>query len=99
RPPISTLFPYTTLFRSTESIDDGALSRAFNTTDDDQSLQFFGLRAPLSHEQALTQEYLVLLVGFLIDLVPQCHSFKHGLRLRPLDRKSTRLNSSHVKIS
>src|SRR6266700_4292524 len=53
RPPRSTLFPYTTLFRS----------RAFLYT----------------------------------SMRPECHSFRSGAHAQ--DRKSTRLNSSHVKIS
>src|SRR5580700_5129567 len=54
RPPRSTLFPYTTLFRSTRSRDRGAVAR-------------------------LGAAY-------------------HSAGVRP-DRKSTRLNSSHVEIS
>src|SRR5207302_6990314 len=57
RPPRSTLFPYTTLFRS-------------------------GSSRP-RHPQALATLHLPVL------------STRHGRR----DRKSTRLNSSHVKIS
>src|SRR5437868_10593713 len=58
RPPTSTLFPYTTLFRS---------------------------------EVLINQETLIVLV----------HRFEHPFLERdPLvDRKSTRLNSSHVSIS
>src|SRR5437868_7177672 len=55
RPPISTLFPYTTLFRSHSFLDD-------------RSTQNFELR--------LLEPYI-----------------------KPKDRKSTRLNSSHVSIS
>src|SRR5690349_23748823 len=67
RPPISTLFPYTTLFRShrVDRVAPGALDRAA------AERQARALRpAPCSGE--------VLLVE---------------------DRKSTRLNSSHVEIS
>src|SRR5436309_12531516 len=59
RPPRSTLFPYTTLFRSV-----GARRH----------------RAAGPH---------------LRDAVP----LRSGVRRNPRDRKSTRLNSSHVKIS
>src|SRR5688500_19293839 len=62
RPPISTLFPYTTLFRS--------------------------LRQRLGHE---------------LELRAVDHGRRpphaHALFLRQLDRKSTRLNSSHLVIS
>src|SRR5438477_1455654 len=60
RPPRSTLFPYTTLFRSAKTGEvrflkvDAANGRAANA---------------------------------------------HGMAARPLDRKSTRLNSSHMSIS
>src|SRR5690606_42153271 len=68
RPPRSTLFPYTTLFRSLTSYrgDRHLLS-----------LSFFSPSLFLFLTQSLT------------------HSFSLSL----LDRKSTRLNSSHVKIS
>src|SRR5437667_11083376 len=55
RPPRSTLFPYTTLFRSQSSSRDRRLSRAHRRPD-------------------------------------------HGCRFQA-DRKSTRLNSSHITIS
>src|SRR3990167_6851179 len=58
RPPRSTLFPYTTLFRS--------------------------------------QALLELIEGVAIDIQAGFHIPAHGLAL---DRKSTRLNSSHSQIS
>src|SRR5436309_9724036 len=70
RPPRSTLFPYTTLFRS---LSMPAMADLFATEE----------QAPRAAED---------LAGPLADrLRPQ----RQGLR----DRKSTRLNSSHVKIS
>src|SRR5438874_9323958 len=60
RPPISTLFPYTTLFRS-HAVDDDEVAAEV----DAGVLADEGQRAPILH----------------------------------LDRKSTRLNSSHVEIS
>src|SRR3989442_11958959 len=76
RPPRSTLFPYTTLFRSlAELYGLGAFSKDL----DDASVHF----------------------GF--DLIHQLHRFHHAQDLSLLDdiadRKSTRLNSSHVRIS
>src|SRR5436305_6479911 len=62
RPPRSTLFPYTTLFRSSGPSDETATSLA---------------RAAASPRHALFEA---------IGAVPE-------------DRKSTRLNSSHVRIS
>src|SRR5438874_13838792 len=61
RPPRSTLFPYTTLFRSQGS---------------------FGL-----WQITLTR---ILSLG---------RTSRNSMILRPTDRKSTRLNSSHVEIS
>src|SRR3712207_8754786 len=77
RPPRSTLFPYTTLFRS-----------------------YF------LHEKVGAARWSVLLIGFLGVLViasPGTDSFQIGalfaLGNAVLDRKSTRLNSSHANIS
>src|SRR6266496_4805313 len=58
RPPRSTLFPYTTLFRARRPRCPGRLHR--------------GIRLPVPDQ---------------------------GHRVPPRDRKSTRLNSSHVEIS
>src|SRR2546426_7152230 len=74
RPPRSTLFPYTTLFRSRrrDLIDPLALARGLGERD--------------------------------ADLVADRHSRRDGARPHALpgaraDRKSTRLNSSHLVIS
>src|SRR3712207_8873684 len=76
RPPRSTLFPYTTLFRSAQGAGDGA----------QPVLEVLG---DLEHH--------------LVEVPAD-----HGLGLRPaplqalllvVDRKSTRLNSSHANIS
>src|SRR3989442_6401469 len=69
RPPRSTLFPYTTLFRSIlwlQGYPDQAVSTAQQGV-----------------EEALAANHAVTL----------CNAFAQG------DRKSTRLNSSHVRIS
>src|SRR3712207_6998853 len=71
RPPRSTLFPYTTLFRSLSEIGDTQIDRG---TDED----IHGLRRNGRDD------------GF--DLLP-------GPQIRSVDRKSTRLNSSHANIS
>src|SRR3989442_8691696 len=70
RPPRSTLFPYTTLFRS---VSPGFRERMFHAEDLDQ----FREKRKTALERGLP--------------------FKGSLSL--LDRKSTRLNSSHVRIS
>src|SRR3712207_7972819 len=75
RPPRSTLFPYTTLFRSVES---GPTPSQRGTT----GLQF--LRQPVAPAGSF-------------------HCYGDDLRvlqnLAEIDRKSTRLNSSHANIS
>src|SRR5436305_10818151 len=81
RPPISTLFPYTTLFRSL--VWEGA--------------QLAGTRlagAPPTLVTAAIAAGILLfgLIKFLVD-----NEFRHWPAWA--DRKSTRLNSSHVRIS
>src|SRR3712207_8773814 len=81
RPPRSTLFPYTTLFRSRGR----------------------GLRAVLLHAHRLTAGRHARCAGHPGGLVAAADA-RRGVVLRalpahPLDRKSTRLNSSHANIS
>src|SRR5690349_23614043 len=80
RPSRSTLFPYTTLFRSDEGVREQQIGDA------DMRLRVVDL-APRHEPHAI--------VGRLnVDLRPRIVA--HDLRQ---DRKSTRLNSSHVEIS
>src|SRR5256885_5661571 len=69
RPPRSTLFPYTTLFRSYGQMGEGAKASEF---------------APVAVSQSLS------LASISVGAIHTC-----GLT----DRKSTRLNSSHLVIS
>src|SRR5690349_23944845 len=74
RPPRSTLFPYTTLFRSFRQYRAEAASRAAVNTQR------------------------------LVERIDQSGSWRRNRQRRQLacdgrDRKSTRLNSSHVEIS
>src|SRR5687768_17793021 len=85
RPPRSTLFPYTTLFRSRP---DKHVERMNNSA---RRLCI----PPLDPELALRS--LVTLVGVEKDWVPS--TVGTSLYVRPTDRKSTRLNSSHGYIS
>src|SRR3712207_7605678 len=86
RPPRSTLFPYTTLFRSAFPARRRAHGRRvrarvrFGDAVGDQILTRGDPREPL---------LLLLLAG--------AHQDRHAAEL--LDRKSTRLNSSHANIS
>src|SRR3712207_7362579 len=75
RPPRSTLFPYTTLFRSRVHGEKSELS-------------------PADHRPSQ-------LDNFVRDLGPlRSHALVPGRQRTPdLDRKSTRLNSSHANIS
>src|SRR5690606_41537840 len=93
RPPRSTLFPYTTLFRS--PIGAGVCLVGSS---------FIGLW--IGPEFAESADLLILLL-VLFTAFPFVNPFsnrfltaigKHGIFAK-LDRKSTRLNSSHVKIS
>src|SRR5690606_39970576 len=91
RPPRSTLFPYTTLFRSKPRTPAGS----------SYPIGWVGFVWRLALR---SQTSLRLLVPFLsLSAPPHSHLVLHKspLQRRPsaLDRKSTRLNSSHVKIS
>src|SRR2546422_6328477 len=85
RPPRSTLFPYTTLFRSQGprlgDLGAGAVTRSASFED-----HFSEIAAAYA---AHRPSYPAALVDFLARLAPETR----------LDRKSTRLNSSHGYIS
>src|SRR3989440_7559660 len=83
RPPRSTLFPYTTLFRSQLLVVRQRL-RLFRRLDDEAVLRICHCRFRLRVVTVAEDDHLVALVLQL-----------HG----DLDRKSTRLNSSHDQIS
>src|SRR5256885_10986616 len=72
RPPRSTLFPYTTLFRSASSFIDSLEVELITL-----------LRRDLASQQAIRYKQQPFCPGLLPDQ----------------DRKSTRLNSSHLVIS
>src|SRR2546422_491222 len=92
RPPRSTLFPYTTLFRSWVSRKRGAkLSNADNRRE--------ALTAPVDHSRRLSNRSLDR--PGIADRHRRGHAavgFDAALQI-PRDRKSTRLNSSHGYIS
>src|SRR5690349_23946386 len=82
RPPSSTLFPYTTLFRSHAGARTGCP----------------GDRVRRGHER----------IGAVVDVEEHtlraleqyaAAALQSGVQVAPQDRKSTRLNSSHVEIS
>src|SRR5690606_39714513 len=95
RPPIPSLFPYTTLFRSTADCTQGLERRRIGY------LGVIDARKTFS-KQALGQA--VYGFGDRRPLCDGCSRVTHQSRQRScaltiIDRKSTRLNSSHVKIS
>src|SRR5207249_10977688 len=84
-PPRPTLFPYTTLFRS-RCLD--ALSGLFAQAGRVDSQSIRRPRKPASHRVSQAHE------RNRPRQIP-----RHSHRRRGIDRKSTRLNSSHVSIS
>src|SRR5260221_5767869 len=82
RPPRSTLFPYTTLFRS-------ILHHLRNNIEDPKNTVLItGFQA----ENTLGRK--------LVEKWPEVNIFGEPMRVRAeIDRKSTRLNSSHTVIS
>src|SRR3712207_7934189 len=73
RPPRSTLFPYTTLFRSRVVLHEDVAAGE-------------GAREELLDDDLLADD-------------AAAHALHEGLERADLDRKSTRLNSSHANIS
>src|SRR5690606_41644487 len=88
RLPTPALFPYATLFRSDIRTVLRSYVEAINERLDDDT------RVALSHGQE-PRLYISLLGEANLDTEP----FNREWLVIPLDRKSTRLNSSHVKIS
>src|SRR2546430_5650405 len=86
RPPRSTLFPYTTLFRS-EQIE--VLTDIVRW---DACQRIWGLDTPRWNRK---QDALETIIATLDKSNRECELY----RSTPIDRKSTRLNSSHSQIS
>src|SRR3712207_8781851 len=84
RPPRSTLFPYTTLFRSYLSFSRGAL---------------LAFAAGVVVLLALAKHRFEVLGNLAITVLPALWVISQARELPGLDRKSTRLNSSHANIS
>src|SRR5207244_11093938 len=84
-PPISTLFPYTTLFRSACYVTNWPALHQTN-------MPTLGHTWSLSVEEQFYLLWPVLLYGMLRLRLSRRHALL-------LDRKSTRLNSSHQIIS
>src|SRR3712207_7739381 len=90
RPPRSTLFPYTTLFRSRAPglclAKRDSLTLALRCLDERQD---WGDCAAMMHED---------LPVLAVELFERLQAIGREAR-RTIDRKSTRLNSSHANIS
>src|SRR3712207_7197440 len=87
RPPRSTLFPYTTLFRSREQVLGPAhLDRRQRAGAPQQVAGELGLHAHQAAREVDRGDRLVHRIG--LDVL-----------VEERDRKSTRLNSSHANIS
>src|SRR3712207_8880476 len=87
QPPRSTLFPYTTLFRSHRAVDA-------------ESSKFRYEQLQAAAVQLAADDYMVPLLRLREDGCRQ-RGHARGCDRGPLrpDRKSTRLNSSHANIS
>src|SRR5256885_9941868 len=84
RPPRSTLFPYTTLFRSDTRTRSTSPERASSAP----SVNTWGIACSRAVASAFSRRPLATAV-----------TVTSGTSRRPGDRKSTRLNSSHLVIS
>src|SRR3712207_8871291 len=83
RPPRSTLFPYTTLFRSFDyEPDEKHKTVAITERGVDKAEKFLGIDNMYLAEHGNLVNHLI-----------------QALKAEALDRKSTRLNSSHANIS
>src|SRR5690606_39722421 len=87
RPPRSTLFPYTTLFRSSAA---NPCRQAFNDCTP---------ASPISYEKRCETARASHLRTSSLTCSTARWQTPGGQRQARRDRKSTRLNSSHVKIS
>src|SRR5258708_16327021 len=84
RPPRSTLFPYTTLFRSWKKIKI-CRRKVRHTYFDEASKELFRMKQRLARKDFLCIYHCL-----------ECRGWHIG---NSIDRKSTRLNSSHQIIS
>src|SRR3712207_9428271 len=96
RPPRSTLFPYTTLFRSVEH-DEGTMRAADHVIDMGPGAGEHGGRVVAAGTAEEIMRVPESLTGQFLSGARRIDS--PAVRRRPRDRKSTRLNSSHANIS
>src|SRR5438034_8846190 len=89
RPPISTLFPYTTLFRSVVVRPDTSSDRL----SPESNVQSMKVDETFFNGLPLDVDYLLPFIDTFTSAAAQGHEGTS------IDRKSTRLNSSHTVIS
>src|SRR2546430_12359306 len=87
RPPRSTLFPYTTLFRSAQKLGFKAITPVFDGASEEE------LRKALKEAGIPESGKTYLYDGRTGE------RFEQPVTVGYIDRKSTRLNSSHSQIS
>src|SRR5699024_11367125 len=85
--PMSTLFPYTTLFRSREDVSKVAVFHNHPSGKPEPSLEDMNVTKGLKK------------VSEKLDIQLLDHFIVGKRNVFSIDRKSTRLNSSHVSIS
>src|SRR5690606_39926727 len=89
---LSTLFPYTTLFRSTVDFRNTVVIMTSNIGSD--------VIQEKAHEQSYDEMKAEVVQILTHYFRPEfLNRIDETVVFHPLDRKSTRLNSSHVKIS
>src|SRR5690606_41467206 len=95
-PPISSHFPYTTLFRSVELVIDLQGGMDFILM---KQVKLYPQVAAFGFRQCPSRVLLEKLRAVIAFLDEHATVFEYLVAVARGDRKSTRLNSSHVKIS
>src|SRR5262245_62399074 len=90
RPPSSTLFPYTTLFRSDDLVVEQIIKQLNRLVDVVKA-------EDLTDQKHIERELLLVKVG--VTAKQRSEILEIADIFRTKDRKSTRLNSSHLGIS
>src|SRR3712207_7980575 len=93
RPPRSTLFPYTTLFRSIDNDERNSLGKIKRWDKHPRGTRFDLICHQLDSSSRLIKIQLKPNLGTM------SYSSRENFAMTLIDRKSTRLNSSHANIS